>query len=143
MNQMKKILSLTILAALFIAGCAQRQDAIETMEAFMANTTSRWESGATVLKSDEATDYTFVLDTGGMLFSSAKYKIGRIWANGANYEIIEFNGVPAVGKPAAATIRKPSGVTNLNSLEIVKIQSGKLWIVFKESANSQERRVVQ
>jgi len=140
---MKKILLLTILAALLITSCEDKQDALDPLETFMADNTPRWVSGGMTEKSDEAADHVFIIDTGGMLFSSAKYKIGRIWAGGANYEIIEFNGTPAEGKPASPSIRKPSGVTNLNSLEIVKMEGGKMWIVFRESANTPERRIVQ
>jgi len=140
---MKKILSLMVLAALFITSCEDKQDALEPLEAFMADDTPRWVSGGRIEKSEDAVDHIFVVDSGGALFSSAKYKIGRIWDDGADYELIEFTGAPAVGKPTAPSIRKTSGVVELHSLEIVKMEGGRLWIVFRESAITPERRIVQ
>ena len=112
-------------------------------EAFKADATPRWESGATVEKSENNLDYLFVIDADGELFESQKYTTGRMSIDGDTYEIIEFSGAPAVGTPAEPSLRKPSGSTALSSLEIVKIEGGKLWIVFKETASSPERRVVQ
>ena len=136
------------MAAFAFAGCKSDKEP-ETLvtpdvyAAFKTDATPRWESGNTMLKSEEANNYVFVSDAGGALFSSAKYKTGRIWDNGSNYELIEFNGIPTVGKPLEPTIRKPSGSVALNSLEILKVEGGKLWIVFKETASSPERRIVQ
>ena len=111
---------------------------------FKSDATPRWERGATVEK-NETTTHTFVTDASGKLFSSPKYKTGRITiANGNQYEIIEFTGPPAVGKPTGASIRKPAtGSVPLHSLEIIKMEGRKLWMVFKETSNSPERRVVQ
>jgi len=139
---MKQILIFTVLAAFAFAGCKKDNETPDAYAAFKTDATPRWENGATVEKND-AGSYVFITDLGGALFSSAKYKTGRMSANGGDYEIIEFSGAPAVGKPLEPTIRKPSGSVALNSLEIVKIESGKLWIVFKETATSTERRIVQ
>jgi hypothetical protein len=143
-----RILLFAAIAAFTLAGCSKK-DSSETPTppedaymAFKADATARWENGATVEKNDAGT-YTYIIDTGGSLFSSAKYKTGRINADGSDYEFLEFDGTPAAGTPAGAVIRRPSGTTSLSSLEIVKMESGKLWIVFKETATSPERRVVQ
>jgi len=114
---------------------------------FKADATPRWESGATVELSENS-PYTFITDTGAdtgeRLFSSGKYKTGRITSDdGSSYEIIEFDAPPAKGTPANGQIRKASGTpSNLYSLEIVQVQGNQLWIVFKESATSPERRIV-
>ena len=42
-----------------------------------------------------------------------------------------------------ATIRTTSQTIPLHYLEIVQVQGDKVWVVFKETAASQERRVVQ
>jgi len=148
---LKKILLFTVLAVFAIAGCKEKEEPTPTKpkppptnvyEAFKADTTLRWESGTTVQKSEDS-DYIFIIDADGELFESAKYKIGRMSFDGDSYELIEFSGTPAVGKPTSPTIRKLSGTTTLNSLEIIKIDDGKLWIVFKETASSPERRIVQ
>ena len=148
---MKKILLFTVLAVLAIAGCKNKQDEPDTpskppivdiYEAFKADATPRWESGTTVQENEDS-DYIFVIDADGELFESAKYKTGRMSIDGSSYELIEFSGTPAVGKPTSPSIRKPSGSAMLNSLEIVKIDGGKLWIVFKETASSPEQRIVQ
>ena len=146
---MKAKALILVMAAVFVtAGCSKSKDdnpptPVDAYATFKADATPRWENGTTVEKSD-ASAYTFLTDTGGSLFSSAKYKTGRILsADGNSYEFIEFSGAPAVGKPEGAAIRKQSGTTDLYSLEIVKIESGKLWIVFKETASAAERKVVQ
>ena len=139
---MKKTLFLAIATVILMASCKKNDDTPDLYVAFKADATPRWENGTTVEK-NEGSQYTFVLDKGGNLFSSPNYKVGRSWAGGDNYEFIEFSGAPVVGKSAGAAIRKPGGVTNLNSLEIVKIDGAKLWIVFKETASSAERRIVQ
>ena len=111
--------------------------------AFKNDPTPRWESGNTVQKNTD-THYTFITDAGKKLNPTAKYKTGRITQkNGSEYEILEFN-TPTIGKQNAQ-IRKQSGTTTLYSFEIVKIGTGltpPLWIVFKETATSPERRVV-
>ena len=138
--------------AIFAAGCgkSEKDDPVtpppppppDPYEAFKADATPRWENGTTVQKND-ASNFVFITDLGGSLFSSAKYKTGYMSADGSSYELIEFSGTPAVGKPAEPSIRRASGSTALSSLEIVKMDGGKLWIVFKETANSAERRIVQ
>ena len=138
----KKVLFLAIATVVLMASCKKNDDTPDLYVAFKSDATPRWENGITVEK-NEGSQYTFVIDKGGNLFSSANYKVGRSWAGGDNYEFIEFAGAPAVGKPSGAFIRKPSGTADLNSLEIVKIEDGKLWIVFKETAGSAERRIVQ
>ena len=141
---MRKRLLFVVVAALVVVGC--RKDPIEPpdpYEAFKADDTPRWESGSTVER-NEKTTHTYITDTGGQLFGTAKYKTGRITtADGSSYEFIEFSGAPAVGKPTEPTIRKPLGVTDLHSLEILKKEGNLLWIVFKETSTSPERRVVQ
>lgn len=150
---MKKIALLTFIAVFAIAGCKKKPEPttppsppkppVDIYESFKTDATPRWESGTTVQNNENNFDYVFVTDDEGALFSSAKYKTGRMSIDGGDYEIIEFSGTPAVGKPTEPTIRKPSGSTALNTLQIVKIESGKLWIVFKETASSAERRIVQ
>jgi len=141
-----RILLFTAIAVLALAGCKKdnggNENPVDAYESFKADASPRWENGATVEKND-ASLYTYITDAGGNLFSSAKYKTGRTSSDGSSYEIIEFDGQPAVGKPTGAAIRRPSGVTNLSSLEILKTDSGKLWIVFKETETSAERRIVQ
>ena len=143
---MKKILLFAIIAVFVFSGCKEKDDEptppVDVYEAFKADATPRWENGTTVQKNEES-NYVFITDAGGKLFSSAKYKTGRMSAGGSDLELIEFSGAPVVGKPTEPNIRKPSGSVALHSLEIVKIESGKLWIVFKETATSTERRIVQ
>ena len=147
---MKKSLLFLAVAILALSSCRKEPEPeqpappIDPYEAFKADATPRWEDGSQVEKNEEK-PYTYVIDMGGQLFSnSPKYKIGRIkTANGSSYEFIEFAGTPVVGKPSEPSIRKPSGSVALHSLEILKIENGTLWIVFKETAASLERRVVQ
>ena len=149
---MRKILIFTVMAAFAIAGCKEDnkepeqpkppEPPIDVYETFKADVTPRWESGSTSVKNEDS-DYIFIVDSDETLFESAKYKIGYMTEDGDNYEIIEFGGTAAVGKPSEPVIRKPSGNSALHSLEIVKVESGKLWIVFKETATSAERRIVQ
>ena len=144
-----RVLILALAAVFVMTGCSKSKDEnpavtpVDAYATFKADATPRWENGTTVTNNEESA-YTFVIDTGGSLFASAKYKTGRILsADGSTYEFIEFSGAPAVGSPAEATIRKQSGITDLYSPEIVKIEGGKLWIVFKETASAAERKVVQ
>jgi len=141
---MKARVLILVMAAVFVmAGCSKKDETPDPYAAFKADATPRWENGTTVENSGESA-YTFLIDTGGSLFASAKYKTGRILsADGNSYEFIEFSGAPAVGSPAEPTIRKQSGTTDLYSLEIVKIEGSKLWIAFKETASAAERKVVQ
>ena len=142
----KKILLATITTIFLLASCSSgREESIELIDpyiSFKADVTPRWENGATVEKND-GSPFTFFTDNGENLFSSTKYKIGRISDDYTNYEIIEFSGKAAVGKPNEPIIRKPSGATPLHSLEIVQEKDGTLWLVFKETATSPERRIVQ
>ncbi|MDR2233481.1 MAG: hypothetical protein LBE56_10205, partial [Tannerella sp.] len=90
-------------------------------------------------------------DADQRLFSSDQFKTGRSAPDGSTFELIEFDGQPAVGTPSNPKIRTESTAVavGLHSLRIVKIvadiDSGYdiLWIVFKETASSEERRVVQ
>jgi hypothetical protein len=112
--------------------------------AFKADDTPRWEIGATVEKNANSKN-TFISDFGGKLLTLAKHKTGRITTpDGSSYEIVEFNGPAAVGKPTGAAINKASaGSVPLYSLRIVQVVGNKLWIVFKETESAPERRVVQ
>jgi hypothetical protein len=112
--------------------------------AFKADDTPRWETGATVEK-NENSPHIFISDFGGKILNSSKHKTGRITASdGSSYEILEFNGPAAIGKPTGAAIHKAStGSVPLYNLQIVKVVGNKLWIVFKETESSTERRVVQ
>ena len=142
---MNKRVLLSLIAAAFLFASCSKNDPVtppDLYAEFKADATPRWENGTAVEK-NEGSQYTFVLDKGGNLFSSANYKVGRSWSGGDNYEIIEFSGTPAVGKPSGAFIRKPGGTSAPFLLEIVKIEGGKLWIVFKETQTSNERRIVQ
>ena len=147
-----RVLSLAIIAVVLImASCKDKEieipvtptppEPVDIYASFKADATPRWENGTTI-EMNNASAYTFIIDAGGNLFSSSKYKTGRIFY-GNDYEILEFDGQPTVGKPTGAAIRKPSGTVALNSFEIIKTESGKLWIVFKETAASTERRIVQ
>ena len=140
---MKNRLLLSVIAvAIMFASCKKNNDTPDLYEAFKSDATPRWENGTTVEK-NEGSQYTFVIDKSGNLFSSANFKVGRSWSGGDNYEFIEFSGAPVVGKPSGAFIRKPSGTVDISSLEIVKIEGAKLWIVFKETSSSAERKIVQ
>ena len=139
---MKNRLLVVVIASLAIVGC-RKEPEIDPYMSFKSDATLRWEKGLTRQASDSCTN-TFINDAGGILFDSPKYKIGRIIKNdGSDYEIIEFSGTPAIGKPAEPSLRKPSGTINLHSLEIVKIDDSKLWIVFQETDTSLVRMVVQ
>ena len=141
----------TLAAALLWTGCSKSdpdnpepepQKPVDAYTTFKADDTSRWESGSTTQKNEDGS-YIYIVDNGENLFESTKYKTGRMSSDGDTYELIEFNGVPSVGTPSGATIRTQNGTTTPHSLEIVKVEGGKLWIVFKETASSAERRLVQ
>jgi len=137
--------SILLVALLALASCSKDNEEPKPADpyaTFKANSVPRWENGTTITKNEDSNSI-FLIDAEGALFGSAKYKTGYTNESGSNYEMIEFSGAAAVGKPASPTIRKPSGVTDLHSLEILKVESGKLWIVFKETASSAERRIVQ
>ena len=144
---MKKTLLFLFVATLAVSGCRKEPEPEppDPYAAFKADATPRWEIGSTVEK-NEGTTYTFIKDIDGQLFETSKYTTGRITqADGNSYEFIEFTGPPVVGKPSDPSIRTMlrRESSNLYSLEILKIEGDKLWIVFKESAGSTERRVVQ
>ncbi len=146
MKRVKRRL-LFVMAALAFTGCGKGGEPeptppTDTYAAFKADATPRWESGTTVECSEQST-WNFVTDTGGSLFTSDKYKTGRTSVDGNQYELIEFNGPPAVGNPSGGSLRTPSGATPLHRLEIVQISDDRLWIVFQQTANSAERKVVQ
>ena len=147
---MKKITLITVIAIIAIAGCKKKPDSrpqpplpIDVYEMFKADATPRWENGSTVVKNEDNIELIFVTDSESALFESSNFKIGYMKDDGSDYEMIEFSGTPVVGTPTGAIIRKPAGTTAIYSLEIVKIEGSKLWIVFKETANSTERKVVQ
>ena len=140
-----KALLFAFAAALTFVGCSKNSNEsvpTDTYETFKADATPRWENGSSVEKNAESA-YTFITDTGGQLFESAKYKTGRITDGGNGFEIVEFSGTPAAGKPAGATLHSEQGTTPLHSLEILKIDKGTLWIIFKETETATERRIVQ
>jgi len=115
---------------------------------FKADSRPRWETVGSPPEYNDESPNTFITDTGadsdGRLFSSIKYKIGRITSDdGSSYEIIEFDAPLAKGTPANGQIRKASGgLSALYSLEIVQVQGNTIWMVFKETSSSPERRVV-
>ena len=82
---MKARVLILVMAAVFVmAGCSKKDETPDPYAAFKADATPRWENGTTVENSGESA-YTFLIDTGGSLFSSAKYKTGRILsADGSN-----------------------------------------------------------
>jgi len=144
-----RVLLLVIATVVLMASCKKEkttdpQSQTDLYKSFLADATPRWEKG-TIVEMIEGSIYTYIIDKGGNLFSSANYKVGRMWNDGDNYEFIEFSAPPAVGKPSSAVIRRHTSVNTvpLNRLEILKIEGGKLWIVFQETATSEERRIVQ
>ena len=147
----KRILSIFVFAtALLWAGCSKSDEdnpeptpePVDTYVTFKADATPRWESGATTLKNEDGS-YIFIIDNGSNILESTRYKTGRMSSDGSSYEFIEFSGTPSVGSPSGAIIRTQSGTLTPHSLEIVKAEGGKLWIVYKETANAPEKRVVQ
>jgi hypothetical protein len=139
---MEKKLLFIVIAALAIAGCRKEPEPDRYID-FKIDPTPRWEEGL-LRQINDSSSYVFITDMGGHLFESDKYKVGRATANGSDYEIIEFSGTPVVGKPNEPSIRKAgSEPFTPYSLEIVKVQGDMLWIVFKETASSHERRIVQ
>ena len=127
---------------LYINVCQERGD---VYPGFMADETPRWENGATVNKNDEITG-TFITDGGAYLFGPGdnKYKTGRVTNDeGTEFEIIAFDGAPAVGSLSGAVLYTHSGNTTLYRCDILKVEGTKLWIVFNENAGSTERRIVQ
>jgi len=121
--------------------------------AFKSRETPRWEwvNGSTVREEKNAdypyifiTDDGFAKRSGDRLFSSTSCKAGRITStDGSAFEIIEINGGFSIGEHPGSMLRTESGTTELDFLEIVKIQNGKLWIIFFEKNSSIERRMVQ
>ena len=141
---MRQRLLFVVIAALTIAGCRKEPEP-DIYIMFKVDDTPRWESGS-IKERNDSSSYVFITDSGGKLFGSENYKTGRMKIDGSSYEIIEFGGtIPVVGKPAEAIIHKPTETKPipLYSLEIVQIKGDVLWIVFKETATSPERRVVQ
>jgi len=111
---------------------------------FLTDDTPRWEQGASVTRND-ATTHTFITDGGAWLFGGdSKYKTGRITdVDGTQFEVIAFEGLPAVGVLIGAILYTPLGSSALYHCEILKISGTKLWMVFKETSVSAERRIVQ
>jgi len=120
---------------------------------FKSNEEPRWEwdDGSTVREEINAnyryifiTDNGFVKSSGERLFSSVLCKTGRITSpDGSTYEILEIKDGFTKGAHPESILRTEIGIIELDYLEIVKIENGKLWIVFKEKNASIERRIVQ
>ena len=121
------------------------QDGGDVYLTFLADDTPRWELGAAVTKNAD-TDYIFITDESAHLFGPVnnKYRTGRITKDdGAEFEVIEFTGTASVGVHTGATLWTHLGTTALYRCEILQVTAGKVWMTFKETAASQERRVVQ
>lgn len=147
----KSTLLWALAAALMWTGCSKSDpdepfitppDPEDPYIAFKADATPRWEQGSAVQKNEDGA-YIYLADNGENLFESPRCKTGRMSPDGSSYVFIEFSGTPVVGTPSGATIRTQTGITTPHSLEIVKVEGGQLWIVYKETASSAEQRVVQ
>ena len=106
-----KLLLLLVMAAVFVmTGCSKSKDdspavtPVDAYATFKANATPRWENGTTVTNNEESA-YTFLIDTGGSLFASAKYKTGRILSADGN---IKLTGAPVAQIVSTSdNIKKP------------------------------------
>ena len=105
---------------------------------FKASVTPRSEGAAI------ATMQTHLLcgDKGG-LFASTKYKAGFCSRDGSSYYFVEWTGGSTVGVKTNPTLRTQTGVVNLNSLEVIKSESGLLWIVYVTTAGIEGRIIVK
>ncbi|MDR2947861.1 MAG: hypothetical protein LBV71_01505 [Prevotella sp.] len=54
-----------------------------------------------------------------------------------------WEGDNSIGEKSNPSIRDELGVTAIDKIEIIKVDNGILWIVFKEKADSAESRLVQ
>jgi outer membrane lipoprotein SlyB len=69
-----KLTLLVLIAALAFTGCKKDDTTPPDAYAdFKADATTRWENG-TIVELNDASSNTFVIDAGGTLFSSSKYK---------------------------------------------------------------------
>ena len=121
------------------------QDLPDPFAAFKANSVPRWENGVDVQLNAQS-DFVFITDKDGSLLGSDKYTTGRIAGDGLSFELLEFSVdvIPKAGVRLGAALHRETGEPIvLHHLEIVKVDNDKLWIVFRETAASPERRVVQ
>ncbi|MDR1154946.1 MAG: hypothetical protein LBL04_09540, partial [Bacteroidales bacterium] len=77
------------------------------------------------------------------LFSSTRNKFGYASRDGTAFYFIEWEGDAAAGAKTNASIRNSSGGANLQTLQIIQSEDNRVWIVYKENADSEEGRVVQ
>jgi|GEM_PF-2541353 len=123
---------------------------------FMANEAPRWEEGAVgagaTVELNAVSPNTFVTDKIGKILDTGKYTVGREESRkGTWFDYLEFEdpdtGIQSGWISTAADDSKP-----LFRFQILKKGVGvspaapdelMLWILFKETANTPERRVVQ
>ena len=117
-------------------------------KSFMENDDPRWD---TELSASSAN--TFVTDKWGIILDSRKYTVGREEsANGSWFEYLEFDDSTPGIKTSTSISTETEDFKPLHSFQILKSQPGAspkspddavLWIVFKETATSPERFVIQ
>jgi len=117
-------------------------------KSFLESDDPRWDAELSA-----ASENTFVTDKGGIILGSNKYTVGREEsANGSWFEYLEFDNPVAGIKTATSISTETEDFKSLHSFQILKTQPGVspkspndvvLWIVFKETADSPERFVIQ
>ena len=142
-----KIRIIAVILAVVLMGCSserekEKEKKPDLYAAFKADAAERFEgAGNSNLKNTDAT-HLFYADR-GVLFSSPKSKLGYVPRNSQSFYFIEWDGDFSPGTKSNPSLRTPSGVVSMHSLEIIKAENTKVWIVYKQTATSPEGRIVQ
>ena len=144
MQSIMKTRILLIMTALLLWGCPDDNidPPADLLKAFKASTTLRFEGAGNATVKNTDAKYLFYADRGG-LFSSTKNKVGYASRDGSSYYFVEWSGDANVGTKSSPSLRTQSGTVNLHALEVVKSEGGLIWILYKQTASSDEGKVVQ
>ena len=114
----------------------------DVYKAFKADVSLRFEeTGEAVVKLEDA-QTLFYEDQENNILGSSKTKVGYASRDGRNFLFLEWEGGMPTGMKSGATLRTPTGVINLQSLQVLKNEGNLVWIIYK-STGSQESRIVQ
>jgi len=101
---------------------------IDPYESFKADGALRFEMpGIPIIKNVNAS-HLFYVDR-GLLFSSAKSKLGYASRDGTAFAFFEWNGDATIGTKSNPSLRQGTTSVPLKSLEILKVEGKKLWIL--------------
>lgn len=150
-NIVKSAMLLLTTATLFIS-CRREIDAPPVVkdpyQSVKDDATLRFSGGGNVDFKNES-DSLITYHDNGTLFGSSKQKFGWATLDGSQFFFLEFEGRPdSIGLRKSVSIytKQSKGDpvrVDCEKAEVIKVEAGKVWIVYKEKADKPDGVIVQ